>query len=76
MVLASHNSIYRWRFSLIEMQAILVALIEEFEFSLPASKEQDAPEILRMPIGLMSPMVKGKLNEGILMPLRVKPLSS
>jgi len=63
-----------WRFSLIEMQAILVALIENFEFSLPP-KEQET-EILRMPIGLMSPMVKGRMHEGILMPLTVRSLKA
>lgn len=56
------------------MQAILVALIENFEFSLP-SKEMNA-EIVRMPIGLMSPMVKGKLEEGVRMPLTVKVLKA
>ena len=56
------------------MQAILVALIENFEFSLPAAKPEDAPEILRMPVGLMSPMVNGRFHEGVLMPLKIKAL--
>ena len=60
----------RWRFSLIELQAILVGLIENFEFSLPPEKL----EILRMPIGVMSPMVKGRLEEGVMMPLTVRPI--
>ncbi|KAI0826390.1 cytochrome P450 [Irpex lacteus] len=48
-----------WKFSLIEMQAILVALMENFEFS-PTDDE-----ILRRPIGaIMSPMVKGKRDGG------------
>ena len=52
------------------MQAILVGLIENFEFSLPPEKL----EILRMPIGVMSPMVKGRLEEGVMMPLTVRPI--
>lgn len=63
---------FRWRFSLIEMQAIIVALIENFEFSLPP-KEQRV-EIVRKPIGLMSPMVKDRYDEGVLMPLAVKAI--
>ncbi|KAI0701973.1 cytochrome P450 [Cytidiella melzeri] len=61
-----------WRFSLIEMQAILVALIENFEFSLPPTET----EIMRMPVGLMSPMVKGRFNEGVLMPLTVRAIKA
>ena len=59
-----------WRFSLIEMQAILVGMIENFEFSLPPGKV----EILRVPIAAMSPMVKGRLEEGVMMPLTVRPI--
>jgi alkylphenol/PAH-inducible cytochrome P450 monooxygenase len=54
------------------MQAVLVALIENFEFTLPPTK----PDILRMPIGLMSPMVKDHLQEGVLMPLNVRALKT
>ncbi|KAI0088170.1 cytochrome P450 [Irpex rosettiformis] len=61
-----------WRFSLIEMQAIIVSLVENFEFSLPPTPV----EILRMPIGVMSPMVKGKLNEGVMMPLTVRAIQA
>ena len=57
---------------MIEMQAVLVALIEKFEFSLPSPKT----EILRMPVTLMSPMVKGKLDEGVMMPLLVRSLEA
>ena len=62
----------RWRFALIEMQAIIVALIEDFEFSMPP-KECNI-EIVRKPLGIMSPMIKSRLNEGVLMPLIVKAL--
>jgi alkylphenol/PAH-inducible cytochrome P450 monooxygenase len=54
------------------MQAVLVALIENFEFTLPSSK----PEILRIPVGVMSPMVKGHMQEGVLMPLNVRALKA
>ena len=57
---------------MIEMQAILVALVENFEFSLPRTET----EIVRMPVGLMSPMVKGKLCDGVMMPLTVRALGS
>ena len=54
------------------MQAVIVALIEKFEFSLPSTKN----EILRMPVTLMSPMVKDKLDEGVMMPLLVRSLEA
>ena len=57
---------------MIEMQAILITLVENFEFSLPP--EEHNIEIVRKPLGVMSPMVKGRLDEGILMPLVVKAL--
>jgi alkylphenol/PAH-inducible cytochrome P450 monooxygenase len=52
------------------MQAVMVTLIENFEFTLPPTK----PEILRMPVGVMAPMVKDQLQEGVLMPLTVRAL--
>nr|BAL05189.1 cytochrome P450 [Phanerodontia chrysosporium] len=59
-----------WRFSLIEMQAIVADLVENFKFSIPPEK----PEIIRVPAGIMGPMVKGKMHEGLQMPLHVTPL--
>ncbi|KAH9935136.1 PAH-inducible cytochrome P450 monooxygenase PC-PAH 1 [Epithele typhae] len=56
-----------WRFSIIEMQAILVELIEHFEFAIP----DDKPEILRYPAGLVAPLVKSDMAAGPQMPLRV-----
>lgn len=53
--------------SLVEMQAILVELIETFEFSLPG----DDIEIQRVSAGIMVPMVRGRMHEGTQMPLRV-----
>ncbi|KAH9885379.1 PAH-inducible cytochrome P450 monooxygenase PC-PAH 1 [Cubamyces lactineus] len=56
-----------WRFSIIEMQAILVELIEQFEFTIP----EDKPEIIRFPAGLVAPLVKDDMQAGPQMPLRV-----
>ncbi|KAI0826239.1 cytochrome P450 [Irpex lacteus] len=61
-----------WRFSLIEMQAIIVSLVENFRFSLPSGEHK--VEIVRKPLGLMSPMMKDRLAEGVLMPLVVNAL--
>lgn len=52
------------------MQAFVVDLLEGFRFSLPADK----PEIVRLPSGVMSPMIKGRMQEGAQMPLFVEPL--
>ena len=49
------------------MQAILVELIEQFEFAIP----EDKPEILRFPAGLVAPLVKDDMKAGPQMPLRV-----
>ncbi|KAJ8521421.1 hypothetical protein ONZ45_g1869 [Pleurotus djamor] len=55
-----------WRFALIELQALLVEMIENFEFSLPRDVE-----IMRLPAGIMIPMVKGRMHEGTQMPLNL-----
>ena len=52
------------------MQAIAADLIEHFRFSIPSEK----PDIMRLPSGVMSPMVRGKECEGALMPLHVTPV--
>ena len=49
------------------MQAILVELIGHFEFSVP----DDKPEIVRFPSGIVAPLVKGDVEAGPQMPLRV-----
>ena len=54
------------------MQAIIVTLVEEFEFSLPRDYKGEPMEILRTPVGLMSPVINGRFKEGIQMPLKVK----
>ncbi|KAF7421223.1 hypothetical protein PC9H_011744 [Pleurotus ostreatus] len=50
----------------IELQALLVEIMEKFEFSVP-----EGVEILRLPAGFMVPVVKGKMSEGTQMPLLV-----
>lgn len=52
------------------MQAIVTDLVENFKFELP----EDRPEILRAPVGVMSPMLKGRMQEGMKMPLHVTAL--
>lgn len=53
------------------MQAIMFDLIEHFRFTLPEEKM----EIRRLPAGVMSPVVKEKMHEGLYMPLRVTLVS-
>ncbi|KAI8980581.1 cytochrome P450 [Trametes punicea] len=60
-----------WRFAMIEMQAILVELIEHFDFALP----EDKPRIVRFPAGMMLPVVEGAERNGPQMPLRVTPVA-
>lgn len=52
--------------SVIELQALTVEAIEHFKFALPKGVE-----IMRLPAGIMVPMVKGKMHEGTQMPLHV-----
>ena len=52
------------------MQAIMFDLVENFKFTLPEEKL----EILRLPAGLMGPLIKEKPQEGLAMPLRIVPL--
>ncbi|KAI0743376.1 cytochrome P450 [Daedaleopsis nitida] len=57
-----------WRFSVIEMQALLAELVENFNFAPPADKV----EIDRAIAGLvMVPIVHGKEEMGKIMPIRV-----
>lgn len=55
---------------IIELQAIIVELVENFRYNIPEEK----PEIARIPAGIMGPVVKGKMYEGIQMPLHVTAL--
>ena len=49
------------------MQAILVELIEHFEFNIP----EDKPEIIPYPAGIVAPLVKSEMHRGPQMPLRI-----
>ncbi|KAJ3769184.1 cytochrome P450 [Lentinula raphanica] len=58
-----------WRFAVIEMQAILVCLLTHFEFQLPPG----GLDIQTVPLRSMNaPMLRGKLDQGLQMPLVVK----
>ncbi|KAG2341337.1 cytochrome P450 [Suillus weaverae] len=59
-----------WRFAVLEMQAVLVELVENFEFRFP-----EGVEIIRLNVGLMTPMVEGKMDEGLQMPLEVSVIA-
>ncbi|KAF9078764.1 cytochrome P450 [Rhodocollybia butyracea] len=58
-----------WRFAVIEMQAILVGLLSQFEFQIPPA----GLDIHAVPLKTMNvPMVRGELDKGLQMPLVVK----
>ncbi|GJJ12932.1 hypothetical protein Clacol_007179 [Clathrus columnatus] len=59
-----------WRFALLEMQAILIGLLEHFEFA-PATAN---PIILRKQSTIMYPAVKGEEDRGAQLPLFIKPV--
>ncbi|KAH7884659.1 cytochrome P450 [Phlebopus sp. FC_14] len=59
-----------WRFAVLEIQAVLTELIENFVFELP-----EGTEIIRLNAGLMMPMVEGKMQEGVQMPLKISPVN-
>jgi len=61
-----------WRFALIEMQAILIELLENLEFS-PAPGNI---EIIRGATGLITPMIKGSDSRRTELPLTVTPIST
>ncbi len=52
------------------MQVLVATLVEKFRFDLPLDK----PEIQRVPSGVMGPVVRGKMEEGIQLPLRFSPV--
>ncbi|KAI9449717.1 cytochrome P450 [Lactarius psammicola] len=60
-----------WRFSVLEMQMIILALLENFEFSLPPQNEKT--KIYRKPSFAMSPVAKGE--KGTWMGLLIKRLN-
>ncbi|KIJ27600.1 hypothetical protein M422DRAFT_271203 [Sphaerobolus stellatus SS14] len=59
-----------WRFAVLEMQAILIEMLESFEFSPPPGDI----EIILGPAGLMTPMIKGAKPRKSELPLTMTPL--
>ncbi|GJJ11618.1 hypothetical protein Clacol_005854 [Clathrus columnatus] len=59
-----------WRFALLEMQAILIELLENFEFSPPPGNV----EIIRGSTGTMAPMVKGSTSGRTQLPITLTSL--
>lgn len=59
-----------WRFAVLEIQAVLVELVENFEYRFP-----EGVEIVRLNAGLMAPMIEGKLHEGSQLPLEVSVIA-
>ncbi|KAH9173542.1 cytochrome P450 [Lactarius sanguifluus] len=60
-----------WQFAVLEMQIIILALLENFEFSLPPQNEKT--KIYRRPSHVMLPMREGQ--KGTWMGLHIKPLN-
>ncbi|KAH7925349.1 cytochrome P450 [Leucogyrophana mollusca] len=58
-----------WRFALLELQVVLTELIETFDFRIPKDVE-----IVGLNAGIMMPIVKGKLKEGVQVPLHLSVL--
>jgi len=60
-----------WRFALMEMQSIAVELLSQFNFAV-------APDvkIQRVPTGIMMPMKKGKMEEGVQLPLEITTIDN
>jgi hypothetical protein len=53
--------------SILEMQAVLTELVETFSFELPPA----GMEYLRVNAGVMLPMIKDKMEEGVQMRLKI-----
>ncbi|THU77200.1 cytochrome P450 [Dendrothele bispora CBS 962.96] len=56
-----------WQFATMEIQTIAGSLLETYEFSLPPG----GLDVLRVPAGTISPMIRGQLEKGIQMPVLV-----
>ncbi|EPS95008.1 hypothetical protein FOMPIDRAFT_1033095 [Fomitopsis schrenkii] len=59
-----------WRFTVLEIQAVLAELLGNFEFTLPDNK----PDIQRVPAGVTIPMIRNKTQLGSQMPLKITPV--
>jgi len=57
-----------WQFAIMELQVMLFGLVESFEFSLPPG----GLDIQRIPSILMVPMIRGRPELGVQLPLVVK----
>ena len=55
-------------FRMIEMQAMLVAFVETFKFSLP----DEEYKINRAPVAIMAPLLDGEESRGVQMPLKLE----
>ncbi|KAF8842051.1 cytochrome P450 [Paxillus ammoniavirescens] len=64
---AGNRACIGWRFALLEMQAVLTELIETFSFELPP----EGVEYIRVNAGVMLPMIKDKMEEGVQMRLKI-----
>ncbi|KAK1236103.1 hypothetical protein PQX77_000647 [Marasmius sp. AFHP31] len=60
-----------WRFAFMEIQAIVVGLLERFEFSIVPGL--DIEPVCPAAMTLVSPSVKGKEEEGAQLPLKITP---
>ncbi|KAJ3792293.1 cytochrome P450 [Lentinula aff. detonsa] len=68
MISGGIRSCIGWQFAVMELQVMLFELIESFEFSLPL----EGVDIQRIPSILMVPMIRGKPELGVQLPLQVK----
>ncbi|KAG0708103.1 cytochrome P450 [Suillus ampliporus] len=59
-----------WRFAVLQMQAVVVELIENFEYRFP-----EGIEVFEWNLPIIRPMVEGKMDEGPQMPLEVTVIS-
>ncbi|EEB97527.1 hypothetical protein MPER_03131 [Moniliophthora perniciosa FA553] len=57
-----------WKFAVLEMQAFLVELIDNFEFSLAP----ESHKIRRESCLIMQPTIEGELEKGCQLPLQVR----
>jgi len=51
-----------WRFAVLEMLVVIVTLLKNFEFSLPADGEKPGPQVYRRPSVIMMPMAEGQIG--------------
>jgi hypothetical protein len=66
-------SVFAFFFRVLEMQAVLVALVENFEVSPPPSSLN--LQIIRGSAPTLVPMVKGQEKRGAQMPLRITAIN-